>query len=186
MHPAVIKILEKYDYQMPKPLSNQRFNEYIKEVAKIAGIDQVETTRKTIGGKIQTERKPKYELIGTHTGRRSFCTNMYLLGIPTYTIMAISGHKTEKSFIKYVRITKEQHARFMRKAWEQMYIKEVKMFKLEKNEFVYRDGPEWGSPEEVVKLSEGFIKKSVEESNREPHNKMRRQLMKEFMLLDGI
>ena len=123
LHPAVIKILEKYDYQMPKPLSNQRFNEYIKEVAKIAGIDQVETTRKTIGGKIQTERKPKYELIGTHTGRRSFCTNMYLLGIPTYTIMAISGHKTEKSFIKYVRITKEQHARFMRKAWEQMYIK---------------------------------------------------------------
>lgn len=122
LHPAVIKILEKYNFQMPTPLSNQRFNEYIKEVAKIAGIDQMETIRKTIGGKIQTERKPKFELIGTHTGRRSFCTNMYLRGIPTYTIMAISGHKTEKSFIKYVRITKEQHAKLMRKAWEKMYI----------------------------------------------------------------
>ena len=70
---------------MPKPLSNQRFNEYIKEVAKTAGIDQMETITKTVGGVLTSTQVPKYCLIGSHTGRRSFCTNMYLRGIPTYT-----------------------------------------------------------------------------------------------------
>lgn len=121
IHPAVIEVLEKYNYQMPKPLSNQRFNEYIKEVAKVAGIDQMETITKTVGGILTSTQVPKYSLIGSHTGRRSFCTNMYLRGIPTYTIMAISGHRTEKSFLKYLRVSKEEHAKLMKQAWANMY-----------------------------------------------------------------
>jgi len=121
IHPGVLEVLEKYNYQMPKPLSNQRFNEYIKEVAKTAGIDQMETITKTVGGVLTSTQVPKYCLIGSHTGRRSFCTNMYLRGIPTYTIMAISGHRTEKSFLKYLRVSKEEHAKLMKQAWENMY-----------------------------------------------------------------
>ena len=121
IHPAVVEVLEKYKYEMPKPLSNQRFNEYIKEVAKAAGIDQMETITKTVGGTLTSTQVPKYCLIGSHTGRRSFCTNMYLRGIPTYTIMAISGHRTEKSFLKYLRVSKEEHAKLMKQAWENMY-----------------------------------------------------------------
>lgn len=123
IHPAVVEVLEKYNYQMPKPLSNQRFNEYIKEVAKAAGINRLETITKTVGGKLTSIKMPKYCLIGSHTGRRSFCTNMYLLGIPTYTIMAISGHRTEKSFLKYLKVSKEEHAKLMRDAWERTYNK---------------------------------------------------------------
>lgn len=52
----------------------------------------------------------KCELVKTHTARRSGATNMYLAGIPTIAIMKITGHKTEKEFMKYIKITEEQTA----------------------------------------------------------------------------
>lgn len=121
LHPVVSEILLKYDYQLPAPITNQRFNEYIKEVARRAKIDNKEAVTKTIGGKLQTIIQPKYELITSHTGRRSFCTNMYKRGLPTLMIMSISGHKTEKSFLKYIKVKQEEHAQMMAKAWQEMY-----------------------------------------------------------------
>ena len=121
LHPVVSEILQKYDYQLPTPITNQRFNEYIKEVAKMAGIDNKEAVTRTIGGKLQTITQPKYELVSSHTGRRSFCTNMYKRGLPTLMIMSISGHKTEKSFLKYIKVKQEEHAQMMAKAWQAMY-----------------------------------------------------------------
>lgn len=53
---------------------------------------------------------PKYELIKTHTARRTGCTNMYLAGIPVIDIMKISGHKTEKEFMKYIKVSKLETA----------------------------------------------------------------------------
>ena len=123
LHPVVLKVLEKYNFSMPDPISNQRFNEYIKEVAKIAEINTPETITRTIGGKLKTEKFQKWELVSSHTGRRSFCTNMYKLGVQTLTIMSISGHKTEKSFLKYIKIQQSEHAEMMKKAWEKMYSK---------------------------------------------------------------
>ncbi|MFM7357902.1 MAG: tyrosine-type recombinase/integrase [Sediminibacterium sp.] len=60
----------------------------------------------------------KWEKLMTHTARRSFCTNMYLMGVPVLTIMAISGHKTEKSFRTYIKASGEEHARIMKKFWD--------------------------------------------------------------------
>jgi integrase len=57
----------------------------------------------TFGRKITVEETLKWEKLMTHTARRSFCTNMYLMGVPVLTIMAISGHKSEKSFRTYLR-----------------------------------------------------------------------------------
>ena len=121
LHPIVIEIFEKYDFNLPEPISNQKFNEYIKEVGSKAGITSNESISKTIGGKLQTETIPKYKLISSHTGRRSFCTNMYKRGLPTLSIMSISGHKTEKSFLKYIKVKQEEHAEMMAKAWAKMY-----------------------------------------------------------------
>jgi len=118
IHPVVREILNKYQGSAPRLLSNQRFNEYIKEVARIAGIDQVEAKRETIGGKEVATKRPKYELITSHAGRRSFATNMYLAGLPSITIMAITGHKTEKSFMKYLKITQAQHAELVGRFFE--------------------------------------------------------------------
>lgn len=123
IHPVVLEILEKYDYNLPDPISNQRFNEYIKEAAKLTDINSMESITITKGGKLQTESFPKWELISSHTGKRSFCTNMYKRGLPTLMIMSISGHKTEKSFLKYIKVKQSEHAEMMKKAWEDMYKK---------------------------------------------------------------
>ena len=106
---------------MPDIISNQKFNDYIKEVGKLAGINDNEVITKTIGGKLTSESLPKNELISSHTGRRSFCTNMYKRGLPTLMIMSISGHKTEKSFLKYIKVRQEEHAAMMKREWERMY-----------------------------------------------------------------
>jgi len=98
LHPVVSEILQKYDFNMPELISNQKFNDYIKEACKAAKIDNTESLTRTVGGKLTTETMPKYELVQSHTCRRSFCTNMYLRGLDTMMIRSISGHKTEKSF----------------------------------------------------------------------------------------
>jgi integrase len=121
LHPVVLEILEKYGYQMPEPITNQRFNEYIKEACKLAEIKSTETMTRTVGGKLVTEKFEKWEHVSSHTGRRSFCTNMYKRGLPTLMIMSISGHTTEKSFLKYIKVKQEEHAAMMAKEWAKMY-----------------------------------------------------------------
>ena len=121
LHPIVVEILEKYSYNLPEEISNQKFNEYIKEVCRISEINGTETITRTVGGKLITEKFDKWQLVSSHTGRRSFCTNMYKRGLPTLMIMSISGHRTEKSFLSYIKIKQEEHAEMMKKEWEKMY-----------------------------------------------------------------
>ena len=121
LHPVVVEILEKYEYNLPAEITNQKFNEYIKEVCKVAKLNSPETTTRTIGGNLKTETFEKWQLVTSHTGRRSFCTNMYKQGLPTLMIMSVSGHKTEKAFLKYIKVKQEEHAEMMKKAWENMY-----------------------------------------------------------------
>ena len=121
LHPIVLEILEKYKYDLPEEISNQKFNDYIKEVCRIAEINGTETTTRTVGGKLETESFEKWEQVSSHTGRRSFCTNMYKRGLPTLMIMSISGHKTEKSFLKYIKVKQDEHAEMLKKAWAEMY-----------------------------------------------------------------
>jgi predicted metal-dependent RNase len=52
----------------------------------------------------------KYELIKSHTARRSFCTNKYKAGMSVFDIMLFSGHTTEKEFYKYIRIKDQERA----------------------------------------------------------------------------
>ena len=121
LHPVVTEILEKYNYNLPTEISNQKFNEYIKEVCQKAEINSHETTTRTIGGKFTTETFEKWQLVTSHTGRRSFCTNMYKRGLPTLMIMSVSGHKTEKAFLKYIKIKQDEHATLMAQKWAEMY-----------------------------------------------------------------
>lgn len=114
--PPIVPILEKYDYQPPKPISNQRFNDYIKEVAQLADLDDEVVTTHTqqdkgefTPGRVET-RRPKWQAVTAHTARRSFATNMYKRGFPTLAIMAITGHKTEKSFLTYIKVTEAENA----------------------------------------------------------------------------
>lgn len=110
-------LIEKYKMQMPQ-VSNVNFNYYIKEVARLAGIDeQIKITHKR-GNRVVEEIKPKYAWVTSHTCRRSFCTNEYLDGTPTNLIMAISGHKTEKAFRRYIKAEQVQKAQMIKKLWD--------------------------------------------------------------------
>jgi integrase len=68
-----------------------------------------------------------YECISSHTARRSFATNLYLDGYPTIEIQKITGHKTETSFMKYIRVTKLDAAKrlsaHMKKRWSEKMLK---------------------------------------------------------------
>ena len=63
------------------------------------------------GGRMTSCKRLKYELIKTHTARRSFCTNAYLLRMDTLDIMALSGHKTGTNFLKYIKVTGKERAK---------------------------------------------------------------------------
>lgn len=106
----VLSILAKYAGIPPRAITNQRLNDYLKELGKLAGfVERIEVTR-TRGGTKKKEYLEKWELMTTHTARRSFATNAFLAGIPTPSIMKITGHKTETQFLKYIKVTGEQNA----------------------------------------------------------------------------
>jgi len=118
LHQTVIEILEKYDRKLPPIITNQRFNEYLKEVAKKAGLTDTIHKTMTKGGVKKSVAYPKHNLVTTHTGRRSFATNLYKAGLPTYTIMQVTGHKTEQAFLKYIKITPREHAEKLKQFWQ--------------------------------------------------------------------
>ena len=110
----VIEIMKKYDGGFPKQLSDQKYNDYLKEVVMLAGIDEV-----TYGGVVRVipgkgKRKvmgdyPKYELISSHVGRRSFATNFYGK-LKTPWLMNITGHVKESTFLSYIGKTSKDTA----------------------------------------------------------------------------
>ncbi len=106
LHPFVKGILIKHDGVPPKSYSNQKMNNYIKVICEKAGFTEEVFLRRN--GTLEKFRK--CEKCTTHTARRSFATNAYLIDVPTLTIMAATGHETEKSFLSYFKVTKEQHA----------------------------------------------------------------------------
>ncbi len=118
MHPVVLSIWEKYGGRLPSAISNQRFNTYIKEACRLAGIDSIEQKSITKGGMRIKKTYKKYELVSSHTARRSFATNLYLSGFPSLSIMQITGHRTETAFMKYIKVTATQHARLLRQHWQ--------------------------------------------------------------------
>ena len=120
LHAVVKSILDKYDGNLPLAPSNQKFNDYIKEVCALASIN--EETQKTItrGGRRVTATFKKSDLVSSHTARRSFATNLYKNGFPAISIMKITGHTTEKSFLKYIRVTPEEHAKLLAEHWKKL------------------------------------------------------------------
>lgn len=92
-------ILDKYkdvafeDDKVLPVITNQKMNDYLKELAKLAGID--EPVRQTFyrGNECIDEVTPKYALLGTHAGRRTFICNALALGIPTQVVMKWTGHR---------------------------------------------------------------------------------------------
>ncbi|MDB4107027.1 tyrosine-type recombinase/integrase [Bacteroidia bacterium] len=107
-----LAILEKHNYDLPK-LYDQKYNKLVKKVCEIAGINGIEKFTKKEGNKEVKYEVPKYELISSHTGRRSYATNLYKQGFPTISIMAITGHSKVKDFENYIVLDANEHAKVL-------------------------------------------------------------------------
>jgi len=125
LHPVVRSILKKYNGRLPEPITNQKFNLFLKDVARLAKINDVVHKSITKGGERTSKPYKKYQLVTTHTARRSFATNLYKSGFPTLSIMAITGHSTEESFLKYIKVTPDEHAKKLQEHWGKEYLKVV-------------------------------------------------------------
>lgn len=121
IHKTVLAILKKYkdktENSLPPALSNAKMNEYLKDVAKLAELNEVFTKTQMIAGKSVNKQFKQYELVCTHTARRSFATNSYKMGIPIYAIMAITGHTREQTFKNYIKVTSTEHANIIAGYW---------------------------------------------------------------------
>lgn len=125
LHPVVTAILNKYHGSLPEAISNQKFNKSLKLIAEAAKLSEMTHKAITKGGiRVSTAYK-KHELVTTHTARRSFATNLYKSGFPTISIMAITGHTTEKSFLKYIKVTPNEHAKKLQLHWDNKHLKVV-------------------------------------------------------------
>jgi integrase len=84
------------------------FNKTVRELAKNAGIDSEVVIYRTIRGKQIEKVYQKYELVSSHTCRRTFCTLKFLAKMPAHVIMAFTSHKTERSFLRYLKLGNEE------------------------------------------------------------------------------
>ncbi len=125
IHPTVKAIMNKYKESsvnsLPPSISNAKMNEYIKEFAKeVTSLKETITSKTyTKAGLNVTENLNRYKLITTHTARRSFATNLYKDKVPAYTIMQITGHKTEKAFLSYIKVSNDEHAKILELHWKE-------------------------------------------------------------------
>ncbi|SRX73380.1 site-specific integrase [Aequorivita antarctica] len=116
LRPPVIEALKKYDYHSPD-VSSFVFNKRIKELGEEAKLnDSVELEHKR-GATKDVKTFKKYQLISSHTCRRSFCTNAYFDDIDVQLIMKASGHKTEKAFRRYLKLSNLEAAEKLKQAW---------------------------------------------------------------------
>ncbi len=115
IHSVLKQILEKYKGKtlnsLPPAISNQKLNKYIKEFCALV----LELQQTVV---INNEIKPKYSLVSCHTARRSFATNQYKNGLQAQTIMQVTGHRTEKAFMTYLKLDSTEYAELMQQHWD--------------------------------------------------------------------
>ena len=101
-----LEVLSKRDGEFPRATSDQKYNKYIKEVCEAAELTEmvfgaIKSKTEKNGWRMVEKEYPKYKLVASHIGRRSFATNNYGK-IPTMYLKEITGHSTEQMFLKYI------------------------------------------------------------------------------------
>ena len=108
LHGKVLEILNKRNGNFPYKISDQKYNDYIKDVCELAELNElvkgsklVETEPKSRMFRKKTATYKKWQLVTSHIGRRSFATNFYGK-IPTTYLIYVTGHSTEAMFLNYI------------------------------------------------------------------------------------
>lgn len=108
-------ILNKYSgqAQLLPVISNQKCNDYLKVLGRIAGIDSIIEKTREYGTKTISKSYKKYELMSMHMGRRVFATLTLEKGVPSQDVMSLTGHKKYASFKRYMHISSAQKRKAM-------------------------------------------------------------------------
>lgn len=110
-------ILEKYDYSLPS-ITNQKMNEYIKEVFKeLKFTDEIKKTMK-YGDELVDLKSEFWRRISSHTARRSFITIMKNKRVPDKVIMSYTGHTSLEVFNAYYRPSEEDKVNYMNEVFK--------------------------------------------------------------------
>jgi integrase len=135
VHNQVEYIVNKLNGKFPRRISDVKFNDYIKTVCSEVKLNNLIIGSKKIEVKHKVWRKvvgkyPKHDLVSSHICRRSFATNHYGK-LPTPVIMAITGHSTEKMFLKYIGKTSKDNAEVLNEFWKTQQLKQKREPQLE-------------------------------------------------------
>lgn len=109
IHADVKDIIKKYK-ELPPAISNQKLNVYIKEVAQLAKLNDKFIYKITKGGTLQVFEYQEWQMVSTHTCRRSFITNLLKMGIPHALVMRLAGIKRYETLMRYFKQTPEEAA----------------------------------------------------------------------------
>jgi integrase len=104
-------VLDKYPERLPKIPTDQYYNRQLKDVCRLSGLDEPVMAEVRKGDLTVIAPVPKWQLVTSHTARRSFATNLYRRGIPSTQLMFLTGHRTEDAFLKYIKVSKEDNAK---------------------------------------------------------------------------
>jgi len=121
------EILDRYqEYITPIPVfSNQKINNYLKELGKSIDFNWPAKISRYYGGVLHQKKVPFYEVLTTHVGRKSYITNSLILGVPERVVKEVSGHKDEKSFARYVKLAENYKAKVIRQAFSKENILKI-------------------------------------------------------------
>lgn len=102
------------EYVLPV-ISNQRYNDYLKELGKLAGFDQTQSKVIYRGAERIETTTPKYNLLTSHVARKTFVTIGLYLGIPAEMIRSFTGHKDPKVMERYLKFNMQMKNQLMQK-----------------------------------------------------------------------
>jgi site-specific recombinase XerD len=121
----------KYPNSLPPAISNVKTNSYLKEIGAMLECLHVNVETKITKGGVQVvSTNKKFELLVTHAARRSFATNLHKAGLSSLIIMKITGHRTEKAFMKYIKTTPKENAVLLQQHWLKKEKEESKIMEL--------------------------------------------------------
>lgn len=119
LRPEALVVVEQLLAGKVRAITNQKLNDYLKELGQLAGIDAPVEVIRFRGGVRESTTVAKWERLGCHTGRRTFVTLSLERGLRPETIMKVTGHRGWKSFQRYVNVTSDAVEREFRQSWGQ-------------------------------------------------------------------
>lgn len=105
-----MEILEKYNYNLPS-ISNQKMNAYLKELGKLAELTEEITITKKVSNQTLSSTKQKYELITTHTARRTFVSLASYKGVSQSVVKSFTGHLTDNMIDIYFKSNNKESSK---------------------------------------------------------------------------